>query len=177
MKSPSTLPTDCTTEQSIVDNGPQPSTGYQVLPEKKTWTNQNFSLYNSKENSKRLKQLEAEDRRPRPRRKPEGLSCITNKMKSWGSKTCNSRKYKGQRLRKSVRRNQRTSHKEEMSHGNGAVPESRPMCSQGPHPWNQPGFHMAFQLHFQSLCGPNSAGVLRSSQGLLKSFFWVPMPM
>lgn len=47
-----------------------------------------------------------------------------NKVKSSGSETRKSRKYKGPKLRKSVSRKRRTSHEEEMSHKNGGTPVS-----------------------------------------------------
>ena len=47
-----------------------------------------------------------------------------------------------------------------MSHESDGTPQSRSIHSWGQHSWNHPGFQMTLQFHFQSLCGPDSAGVL-----------------
>lgn len=74
--------------------------------------------------------------------------------------TRKSRQYKRQRLSKSVCRKRRTCHEEEMSHENDGTSESWSMLCWVQHSWNLPGFQMTLQFHSQSLCGPNSAGVL-----------------
>lgn len=80
-----------------------------------------------------------------------GRCYIMTKVKLWGSETKKPRKYKQQRLRKSVSRKRKTSHGEEMSHENSGIPESRSISSWGQHSWNHPGFQMTLQFHF-SLC-------------------------